>query len=465
MQRVQTGIPDLDRMLGGGFFPGHSVLIAGAPGTGKTSLGMQFLHNGIVRFGEPGLFITFEEFPEQIYRDALNFGWDFRELESQGLLRVLFTSPDLLQQDIQREQGLVTTMIRELGAKRVVVDSISYFQRLIPEPGQFRETIYGIINALKREGLTSLLIRELTAAHSPGEGAEEFLTDAVIFLTRPEVADQSLRLLAIVKSRGSRHDPAPALLLIGDAGLEVIPAHHAPLFTYREAASVGNRQLDSLLGGGIPYGAFYLIELNALAPRWPLELSFIQEALAAGDLCVRLSARAPKLKDLLDLAERSGAHDAVQEGIKSRAFRMLHGQPNAASPASASVPRDLGLSSMVSDFALVCDSAAKGQKVRLLADLTDLISDMESATFFDGFYELLETVRCAGAVCLGFANPNAVEPLRLERLRAAADGLLRLWTMGAYQFLQVTKSVNAVRTEVLTLLETPQPPFFRIVSH
>ncbi len=119
MDRVRTGIEGLDQLLYGGFLRGDAILVAGAPGSGKTSLGMQFLYNGITQYQEPGLFITFEEFPQRIYRDARNFGWDFRELEEQGKLKVLFTSPEVLQQDIVRDHGLVNEMIAEIGAVRV----------------------------------------------------------------------------------------------------------------------------------------------------------------------------------------------------------------------------------------------------------------------------------------------------------------------------------------------------------
>ena len=80
MQRVKTGIPELDEMLHGGLLPQTANLVEGAPGTGKSTLGMQFIYNGITKYNEPGLILTFEEFPQQYYRDAASFGWDFREI-------------------------------------------------------------------------------------------------------------------------------------------------------------------------------------------------------------------------------------------------------------------------------------------------------------------------------------------------------------------------------------------------
>ena len=82
-KRVRTGIADFDAMLSGGFMRGDAVMLAGSAGSGKTTIALQYLVNGIA-MGEPGIYLTFEQMPDQIYRDALNFGWDLRKLESEG---------------------------------------------------------------------------------------------------------------------------------------------------------------------------------------------------------------------------------------------------------------------------------------------------------------------------------------------------------------------------------------------
>ena len=80
MERIKTGILELDKMLCGGFMPGDAVLVAGSAGSGKTTLALQYLVNGITQFGDRGIYVTFEELPNQIYRDAKSFGWDLRKL-------------------------------------------------------------------------------------------------------------------------------------------------------------------------------------------------------------------------------------------------------------------------------------------------------------------------------------------------------------------------------------------------
>src|ERR1700722_1133490 len=93
--RLKTGIAEFDQMLGGGFLEGDAVMLAGGPGTGKTNISLEYLIAGIA-VGQPGIYLSFEEMPDQIYRDAENFGWDLRKLEKENKLRVLCTSPEVL---------------------------------------------------------------------------------------------------------------------------------------------------------------------------------------------------------------------------------------------------------------------------------------------------------------------------------------------------------------------------------
>ena len=109
MHRVKTGIEGLDEILHGGFLTQTANLVEGAPGTGKTTLGMQFIYNGIQLYDEPGLIVTFEEFPQQYYRDAASFGGDFKKLEREGLRKDVLTSPEVTRLDLQRVGGMSVT--------------------------------------------------------------------------------------------------------------------------------------------------------------------------------------------------------------------------------------------------------------------------------------------------------------------------------------------------------------------
>ncbi|MFN2166760.1 MAG: RAD55 family ATPase, partial [Anaerolineae bacterium] len=113
-ERVRLGVSGLDQMLDGGLLSGSIALLQGAPGTGKTTLGMQFLNEGVAR-EEAGLLVTFEQFPHTLYRDALTHGWNLREYEQEGLLRVVFTSPQVFLSSLQSPISPINSAIRDLG--------------------------------------------------------------------------------------------------------------------------------------------------------------------------------------------------------------------------------------------------------------------------------------------------------------------------------------------------------------
>lgn len=208
LARVKTGIAGFDKMLGGGFIPQTANLVEGAPGTGKTTLGMQFIYNGITMFNEPGLIITFEEFPQQYYYDAANFGWDFLELENKGLLKVIMTSPEVSRHDVESVGGILETYVNQLDVKRVLIDSMTHFERITQNQSELRAIEYSFINALKREGLTSLLTKESPAllGDSPeGDSEIAFLVDSYSILRYVEIEAAVNKAVLVLKMRGSNH--------------------------------------------------------------------------------------------------------------------------------------------------------------------------------------------------------------------------------------------------------------------
>jgi circadian clock protein KaiC len=224
MDRVKTGIKGLDDMLIGGFLPETANLVEGAPGTGKTTLGMQFIHTGITQFGEPGLIVTFEEFPQQYYRDAETFGWNFRELEQADKLRVIMTSPEVGKTDLEQVGGRIGALAREVGAKRILVDSLSHFERLTSDPVELRNMLYSFINALKREGLTSVLTRESPVLIGESDSAEEdvaFVADSYVLLRYVEIESAVRKALLVLKLRGSDHAKDIRQFEITSNGIEV----------------------------------------------------------------------------------------------------------------------------------------------------------------------------------------------------------------------------------------------------
>lgn len=222
--RVKTHIKGFDEMLNGGLLPQSANLVEGPPGTGKSTFGMQFIYNGIVKDNEPGLIVTFEEFPQQYYQDAEGYGWDFRKLEREGKLRVIMTSPEVSRSDLESVGGTIETLAREMGARRILVDSISHFDQLTDDPIELRGVVYGFINALKREGLTSILTREspVLLGGDEGENSIAFVVDTYILLRYVEIDSAIRKAVLALKVRGSDHAKDIRQFEITNKGIEIM---------------------------------------------------------------------------------------------------------------------------------------------------------------------------------------------------------------------------------------------------
>ncbi len=221
--RAKTGIPGLDEMLGGGLMRGSAVLVKGAPGTGKTTLGLQFLHHGATQENEAGLLVTFEEFPYSLHRDAQSLGWDLKKLEDERKLKVIFTSPRVFLSSLESPTSPLNRTIMEWDVRRIVLDSITHFTRLTTEATELRNIYNKVVNGLKREGTTSILTSEgMTVGLDPREkGRLSFVVDAIILLRYVEIRSAMQRALLVLKMRGSDHAKGIRRFEIDKGGLRI----------------------------------------------------------------------------------------------------------------------------------------------------------------------------------------------------------------------------------------------------
>lgn len=222
-ERIKTGITGLDEMLNGGFLPGSAVLVEGAPGTGKTTLGIQFLYNGAALFDEPGLLISFEEFPYALYRDAESHGWDLRKLEEEQKLRVIFTSPQVFLSSLQSPVSPLNRTILEWNVRRIVLDSVTHFTRLTRNPKELREIYTMVINGLRREKITSILTSEgnTLGLRASDQSRLAFVVDAILLMRYVEIESAMQRAIIVLKMRGSDHDKEIRSFEIRQGGMVV----------------------------------------------------------------------------------------------------------------------------------------------------------------------------------------------------------------------------------------------------
>jgi circadian clock protein KaiC len=244
VHRVRTGIPGFDEMLSGGFLENDRVLIVGSAGTGKTNLGVQYLVNGATQFGENGIYVTFEELPDQIYRDAQSFGWDLRQLEKEDKFRLVCTSPDLLF-DGHGGAHLLDEPVRQLKARRIVVDPLSQLQMHLKDNGAVRKEAYRLLMGFKTKGLTSLSIWEapqlLGGTLTLTNVGLSFVVDSIVLLRLVEIESSMRKVVAVLKMRGSDHDKNVKELEITSQGMSVA----APFSGYEAVLSGSPRTVSS----------------------------------------------------------------------------------------------------------------------------------------------------------------------------------------------------------------------------
>ena len=155
--RVKTGIPGLDPLIGGGFIPGSVNLIAGGAGAGKTILGLQYLWNGL-KFGEPGIYLSTEEDPEDLRKDAEVFGWDFSKYEKSGAFAFKYHPP----YNTKSLSGNLKQAIQEIGAKRIVIDSATVLGVALDDSYETRKLSFELAHLLKSLGVTGISTSEIS---------------------------------------------------------------------------------------------------------------------------------------------------------------------------------------------------------------------------------------------------------------------------------------------------------------
>jgi circadian clock protein KaiC len=266
---IKTGIRGLDAILRGGVPRTNVILVQGAAGTGKTLFGTEFIYRGITEFEEPGMIVVFETSAQKLIRDAATMGWDLEALQAQKKLQIVFTSPEVLDQEVRSPDSLLLETATEIRAHRIFIDGIGLLNQVSPagippmgaRPGSYRELLQQLIEALNRENLTALLSHERgrSAAEATTLEAADFLADTVINLGRDTRNGRVHRNLEIVKSRGQAYDGGQHSFQIqSGSGLEVFRRVQAPVrrdiaqpTSLARRSVVGVEALDILIGGGI----------------------------------------------------------------------------------------------------------------------------------------------------------------------------------------------------------------------
>jgi circadian clock protein KaiC len=290
VRRLKTGVSRLDELLGEGIPYGSSVIVAGVAGSGKTTLGLEFLYRGAKDHDQKGIFVSFEETPERLRATAQALGWELeRELE-RGMVKIVYIAqPDIL---VDRHLLEMQRQVEEFGAQRLVVDSMAVFLHRISDVRIMRDKVYWLATIVQNQEAVGFFINDVP----PGSeqitrfGVEETVMDGVILLKWVSEGLERHRYLEVVKLRNTGHAKGRHSISIGPGGLRVFPRVDDPIpqeaalppAAPRERVSSGVPRLDELLDGGLLDGSVTLVSGSPGTGKSTLGLHFVLEAARTG---------------------------------------------------------------------------------------------------------------------------------------------------------------------------------------
>lgn len=298
MGRLPSGIPGFDYISDGGFPKGRSTLVSGTSGSAKTVFASQFLAAGIRNYNEPGVFITFEESPEEIRRNMAGFGWDIEQWESDRLWAFVDASPDPERQptvagdfDFEALLARIRHAITRTRAQRLAMDSLGSIFSQFSDSAIVRRELFRIAASLKSLGVTSLLTAERTREYGDIArfSVEEFAVENVIVLRNPLEEQRRRRTIEILKFRGTGHRKGeyPFSLKSGE-GVIVIPLSAIELKQRSSDVRItsGNLGLDQMCGGGFFRDSILLASGPTGTGKTLMATEFMAGGVAQGERCL-----------------------------------------------------------------------------------------------------------------------------------------------------------------------------------
>ncbi|MEQ9000282.1 MAG: circadian clock protein KaiC [Coleofasciculus sp. B1-GNL1-01] len=260
VHKIRTMIEGFDDISHGGLPVARTTLVSGTSGTGKTLFAVQFLYNGITQFDDPGVFVTFEESPNDIIKNSHSLGWNLQKLIDDGKLFILDASPDPEGQEVVGNFDLsalierIQYAIRKYKAKRVSVDSITAIFQQYDAASVVRREIFRLVARLKQIGVTTVMTTERVEEYGPVArfGVEEFVSDNVVIVRNVLEGERRRRTIEILKLRGTTHMKGEYPFTLSNQGFNIFPLGAMQL-TQRSSnvrVSSGIKTLDEMCGGG-----------------------------------------------------------------------------------------------------------------------------------------------------------------------------------------------------------------------
>jgi circadian clock protein KaiC len=298
LAKAPTGIAGLDEITNGGLPRGRPTLVCGGAGCGKTLLALEFLVRGALEYDEPGIFVSFEETPDELVTNARSLGFDLERLSARRRLLLDYVRLErnqLIESGDYDLEGLFVRLghaIDTIGAKRVVLDTIERLFSGLSNTFVLRSELDRLFQWLKTKRVTAIVTGERVGEHLTRHGLEEYVSDCVIVLDQRVVEQSATRRLRILKYRGSAHGSNEMPFLIDDHGVSVLPITSLGLAHPASTArlSTGVAGLDEMFGKqGYFRGNSVLVSGTAGTGKSSLASHFADAACQRGERCLYLA--------------------------------------------------------------------------------------------------------------------------------------------------------------------------------
>ncbi len=294
LAKCPTGISGFDEITGGGLPQGRPSLVCGSAGCGKTLFAMEFLVRGALDYGEPGVFMSFEERPQELAQNVASLGFDLDDLRARKLIAIDHVRVERSEIEETGDYDLEGLFIRlghaidTIGAKRVALDTIETLFGGLSNSAILRAELRRLFLWLKDRGVTAVITGERGDGALTRQGLEEYVSDCVVLLDHRVIQQVSTRRLRIVKYRGSTHGTNEYPFLIDNTGINVLPVTSTGLAhkVSSERTSSGQAQLDDMLGGGYYKGSSILISGTPGAGKSSLAAHFAKSTCVEGGKCL-----------------------------------------------------------------------------------------------------------------------------------------------------------------------------------